>query len=153
MKRVALLFAALALGTGSIAFAKPQDAKPVYEAIAAHKAEAVQRLQDWIKVPSIAAEGRGTNEGCELMMKLAREAGFQKVERVDTERTWPSWLQLRFRSPKGDQHWVVHFTQKEGRWVIKDWLSEDHRGTTRPAPPEAADTIRVNRGAPPRGSK
>jgi acetylornithine deacetylase/succinyl-diaminopimelate desuccinylase-like protein len=85
MKRVALLFAALALGTGSIAFAKPQDAKPVYEAIAAHKAEAVQRLQDWIKVPSIAAEGRGTNEGCELMMKLAREAGFQKVERVDTD--------------------------------------------------------------------
>jgi acetylornithine deacetylase/succinyl-diaminopimelate desuccinylase-like protein len=85
MKRVALLFAALALGTGSIAFAKPQDAKPVYEAIAAHKAEAVQRLQDWIKVPSIAAEGRGTDEGCELMMKLAREAGFQKVERVDTD--------------------------------------------------------------------
>jgi hypothetical protein len=79
--------------------------------------------------------------------------GVWKLERVDTDRTWPSWLQLWFRSPKGEQHWVVHFTQKEGRWVIKDWLSEDHRGTTRPAPPEAADTIRVNRGAPPRGSK
>jgi hypothetical protein len=79
--------------------------------------------------------------------------GVWKVERVETDRSWPSWLALRFRSPKGEQHWVVHFTQKEGRWVIKDWLSEDHRGTTRLAPPAAADTIRVNRGGQPQESR
>ena len=47
--------------------------------------EGVARLQDWIKLPSIAAENRAMNEGCELMMKLAREAGFQAVSRVDTK--------------------------------------------------------------------
>jgi hypothetical protein len=82
-----------------------------------------------------------------------RGRGLWMVERVDADRAWPTWLQLRFRSPKGEQHWVVHFTQKEGRWVIKDWLSEERRGTTRPAPPEAADTIRVNRGSQPRESR
>jgi acetylornithine deacetylase/succinyl-diaminopimelate desuccinylase-like protein len=47
--------------------------------------ESVQRLQAWIKQPSIAAENRGMNEGCELMMRLAREAGFDKVTREPTD--------------------------------------------------------------------
>jgi len=48
-------------------------------------AEGVQRLQEWIRQPSIAAENRGMSEGCELMMKLARDAGFQSVARVPTD--------------------------------------------------------------------
>ncbi len=47
--------------------------------------EGLRRLQAWIKQPSIAAENRGMKEGCELMMRYAREAGFQKVARVDTD--------------------------------------------------------------------
>ena len=47
--------------------------------------ESVKRLQDWIRLPSIAAESRAMNEGCELMMQLARDAGFQAVNRVDTD--------------------------------------------------------------------
>ncbi len=47
--------------------------------------EGVKRLQDWIKQPSIAAESRGMNEGCEMMMRLAREAGFGTVTRVPTD--------------------------------------------------------------------
>jgi acetylornithine deacetylase/succinyl-diaminopimelate desuccinylase-like protein len=47
--------------------------------------ESVKRLQDWIRLPSIAAESRAMNEGCELMMQLARDAGFQVVSRVETE--------------------------------------------------------------------
>jgi acetylornithine deacetylase/succinyl-diaminopimelate desuccinylase-like protein len=42
-------------------------------------------LQEWIRQPSIAAENRGMNEGCELMMSLARDAGFQQVERMPTD--------------------------------------------------------------------
>jgi len=57
---------------------------PVYAEIEKRHAEAVLRLQDWIRQPSIAAENRGMNEGCELMMRLAREAGFQNVSRVAT---------------------------------------------------------------------
>ncbi len=48
-------------------------------------AEGVQRLQEWVRQPSIAAENRGMNEGCELMMRMAREAGFQNVTRVPTD--------------------------------------------------------------------
>lgn len=42
----------------------------------------VARLQRWIKQPSVAAENIGMEEGCQLMMELAREAGFQKVQRI-----------------------------------------------------------------------
>ncbi|GAB6197175.1 M20/M25/M40 family metallo-hydrolase [Lysobacter xanthus] len=47
--------------------------------------EAVKRLQDWIALPSIAAENRNAQEGVEYMAKLAREAGFQKVRIVPTD--------------------------------------------------------------------
>src|ERR1035437_5774905 len=46
--------------------------------------EAVKRLQDWIRVPSIAAENRGTNEGCALMIQLLKDAGFQNAAQADT---------------------------------------------------------------------
>ncbi len=48
-------------------------------------AEGVERLQRWVRQPSIAAENRGMTEGCELMMKLARDAGFQNVTKVPTD--------------------------------------------------------------------
>jgi acetylornithine deacetylase/succinyl-diaminopimelate desuccinylase-like protein len=48
-------------------------------------AEGVARLREWVHQPSIAAENRGMAEGCELMMRLAREAGFQQVTRVPTD--------------------------------------------------------------------
>ena len=48
-------------------------------------AEGVQRLQEWVRQPSIAAENRGMTEGCDLMMRLARDAGFQTVAKVPTD--------------------------------------------------------------------
>jgi acetylornithine deacetylase/succinyl-diaminopimelate desuccinylase-like protein len=53
--------------------------------VAKRHAEGVLRLQEWVKLPSIAAENRGFTEGCELMMRLLREAGFQSVTRVATD--------------------------------------------------------------------
>jgi acetylornithine deacetylase/succinyl-diaminopimelate desuccinylase-like protein len=47
--------------------------------------ETVKRLQTWIKQPSIAAENRGMNEGCELTMQMLREAGFQQVSKIPTD--------------------------------------------------------------------
>src|SRR5206468_8407316 len=46
--------------------------------------EAVRRLQTWIRQPSIAAENRGMEEGCQLMMQMLREAGFDNVKRMPT---------------------------------------------------------------------
>jgi acetylornithine deacetylase/succinyl-diaminopimelate desuccinylase-like protein len=46
--------------------------------------ESVRRLQEWIRQPSIAAEGRGMTEGCDLLIRFLTEAGFQHAERVPT---------------------------------------------------------------------
>src|SRR5213594_2774774 len=47
--------------------------------------EAVKRLQDWIGQVSIAAEDRGYPEGAEYMATLARDAGFQQANVINTE--------------------------------------------------------------------
>jgi hypothetical protein len=46
--------------------------------------EGVLRLQQWIREPAIAAENRGMDAGCETMLRLAREAGFQSAVKVPT---------------------------------------------------------------------
>jgi len=61
------------------------DLDAIQAEIVKRHAEGVARLQEWVRLPSIAAEGRGTEEGCALMMRLAREAGFQQVARVPTD--------------------------------------------------------------------
>lgn len=58
---------------------------PIRAEVAKRHDEALRRLQTWIRQPSIAAENRGMNEGCELTMQMLREAGFQRVERVPTD--------------------------------------------------------------------
>ncbi len=60
------------------------DLQPVHAEVERRHGEAVTRLQEWIRQPTIAAEGRGIAEGCDLQMRLLREAGFGKVERVPT---------------------------------------------------------------------
>ncbi len=47
--------------------------------------ESLGRLQEWVRHPALAAEDRGMDEGCDLMMRMARDAGFQKVSRIDTD--------------------------------------------------------------------
>lgn len=61
------------------------DLAPVRAEVAKRHDEALRRLQTWIRQPSIAAENRGVNEGCELTMQMLREAGFQRVDRVPTD--------------------------------------------------------------------
>ena len=66
--------------------ARADDALAAVQAeIEKRHGEGVQRLQEWVRQPSIAAENRGMSEGCELMMRLARDAGFQSVTRVPTD--------------------------------------------------------------------
>ena len=65
---------------------KPEpDLAPVFAQIAKRHEEAVERLQQWIRQPSIAAENRGMNEGCELTMRMLREAGFGQVTKLPSD--------------------------------------------------------------------
>jgi acetylornithine deacetylase/succinyl-diaminopimelate desuccinylase-like protein len=65
--------------------ASPADWKPVLAEVEKRHDEAVKRLQEWIHQPSIAAENRGMSEGCDLMIRLLKDAGFQRAERVPTD--------------------------------------------------------------------
>ncbi len=47
-------------------------------------AENVRRLQDWIALPSIAAENRNYPKGAEHMAKLAEQAGFTGMKIIPT---------------------------------------------------------------------
>ena len=63
-----------------------QEAPAAIDAvIARRRAQDVARLQEWVRLPSIAAESRAMEDGCAFMMRLARDAGFQRVERVPTD--------------------------------------------------------------------
>jgi acetylornithine deacetylase/succinyl-diaminopimelate desuccinylase-like protein len=79
-----------AVGAAAMAFprlaqsAEP-DLKPIYTEIEKRHDEAVKRLQEWIHQPSIAAENRGVNEGCELTMRMLRDAGFGEVTKIPTD--------------------------------------------------------------------
>ena len=70
------LTAAAALSYTTRATAAPDDLKAIQSEIDKRHDEAIHRLQDWIRQPSIAAENRGMTEGADMMMRLLRDAGF-----------------------------------------------------------------------------
>ena len=76
------------------------DLAPVWTQIEKHHDEAVQRLQEWIKQPSIAAENRGVNEGCDLTMRFLREAGFNEVTKIPTDGQPGIFAKLDAGAPK-----------------------------------------------------
>jgi len=65
--------------------AAASDLDPIFSEIDKRHNESLKRLQTWIHQPSIAAENRGMNEGCELTMQMLREAGFAHVAKVPTD--------------------------------------------------------------------
>jgi len=78
-----------------------------------------------------------------------RGRGLWKVEYAEPDRPWPRWLAVKFRAPKGEQRWIVYFTQKEGRWVIKDWQSNEPRRASPRTPAASPDSAVAPRGARP----
>jgi acetylornithine deacetylase/succinyl-diaminopimelate desuccinylase-like protein len=57
----------------------------IRKAAEAGREAAIKRIQDWIALPSIAAENRSMQEGAEYMATLAREAGFDSATIVPTD--------------------------------------------------------------------
>src|SRR4029079_8632317 len=85
----ALLFLATSLSAGALvapASAAPNDpgrAKVAAQIHANHE-QSVQRLRDWIKLPTIANMGINHKEGAEYMRQQALDAGFQQARIVDS---------------------------------------------------------------------
>jgi acetylornithine deacetylase/succinyl-diaminopimelate desuccinylase-like protein len=82
--RASMSAAALtALPASMLAAAEAEaDKAAVLEQIPKMHAENIKRLQEWIALPSIAAENRNYPQGPEYMAQLARAAGFSGVKLV-----------------------------------------------------------------------
>ena len=78
--------AALALVAGTGAAAPGDPGRPAVErAIAAAHDANIRQLQQWIALPTIAAENKNVPEGAEYMVQLARDAGFANARTVPTK--------------------------------------------------------------------
>ncbi|HJW95010.1 MAG TPA: M20/M25/M40 family metallo-hydrolase [Thermoanaerobaculia bacterium] len=81
LKKILIVVAALACT--NICYA--DDLADIRNEIAKRHNEAVKRLQDWIALPSIAAENRNYPQGAEYMAQLAKDAGFQNAMVINTD--------------------------------------------------------------------
>jgi acetylornithine deacetylase/succinyl-diaminopimelate desuccinylase-like protein len=77
--------AAASLALPHYAWSQQSDLTPVFAQIEKQHDETVRRLQEWIRQPSIAAENRGVDEGCELTMRMLRDAGFGQVTKLPSD--------------------------------------------------------------------
>ena len=82
--------------------------------------EAVKRLQDWIHQVSIAAENRGYPEGADYMIKLLKDAGFQRAERVETDGKPGVFATLDAGAPKTVG---LYFMYDVKQFDPKEWSS------------------------------
>lgn len=64
------------------------------------------------KIDEAIALGWGTRRG----------RGTWTIEYGEPDVPWPQWLAIRFRGAAGDKRLIFHFTLKDGRWVIRDWI-------------------------------
>ena len=104
MDRRTFLQGALA-GAATLAIPHPLDAdqselSPIFAQIEKQHDQAVQRLQEWIKQPSIAAENRGVTDGCDLTMRFLRDAGFGEVTKIPTDGQPGIFAKLDAGAPK-----------------------------------------------------
>ncbi|MDQ6912585.1 MAG: M20/M25/M40 family metallo-hydrolase [Verrucomicrobiota bacterium] len=83
--RYATALVAFAITLTATSFTRADDLADIKAEVTKRHDEAVKRLQDWIKLPSIAAESLNSAEGAEYMAKLARDAGFQQATVVQTD--------------------------------------------------------------------
>ncbi len=76
---------AATLALPRLAHADERDLDAIRTQVERRHDEALQRLQQWIRQPSIAAENKGMTEGCDLTMRFLRDAGFGQVTKVPTD--------------------------------------------------------------------
>ena len=103
---------------GAFAAAPAADMAAIRKAIAAGQPAAIKRLQDWIALPTIAAEGRNVQEGADYMMKLAEEAGFTSVKKIPTDGVPGVFATLDVGAPR----WIgVYFMYDVKQYDPAEW--------------------------------
>jgi acetylornithine deacetylase/succinyl-diaminopimelate desuccinylase-like protein len=82
---IATVASATCLLANQPAWSTESDFSEIKAAIAKQHEEGVKRLQEWIRLPSIAAENRGYPAGAEHMVRLLKDAGFQRATIMETD--------------------------------------------------------------------
>ena len=78
-------YGAIALGAMNSVVCADSAPASIRSEIAKQHDQNLQRLGQWIRQASIAAENRGVPEGCDFTIELLRQAGFQRALRVATD--------------------------------------------------------------------
>ena len=70
-----------------------------------------------------------------------RGIGTWLVEYGESGQPWPEWVAVKIKEKDGPKRWIFHFTIRDDRWGIRDWIpvvdARPGRAVTVPAiPPE-----------------
>lgn len=84
MRRTIIAAAAFAFLATTFSIQAADDLADVRREVERQHDASVKRLQEWIALPSIAAENLNYPAGAEMMAQLARDAGFQKATIIET---------------------------------------------------------------------
>jgi acetylornithine deacetylase/succinyl-diaminopimelate desuccinylase-like protein len=130
-----------ALPGGAQAAGCPGKAAVLAEIPKMHAAN-IKRLQDWIALPSIAAENRNYPQGPEYMAQLAREAGFSGVKIMPTAGKPGVFgrIDAGARTTVG-----IYFMYDVKQYVPEEWSSPPLEG--RLVQKEGLGTVCMGRGA------
>lgn len=76
-----------------------------------NRAAASRLLVDSSLFDDAVAQGWGT----------LRSRGAWMLEYAEPDQPWPRWLAFRLRGGKEPKRVVFHFTNQDGRWLIREW--------------------------------
>jgi acetylornithine deacetylase/succinyl-diaminopimelate desuccinylase-like protein len=118
------------------------DRSAVLGQIAPRHAATVKMLQDWIALPSIAAENLNYPQGAEYMARLTRDAGFERVEVIPTKGKPGVFATL---DAGADSTLGVYFMYDVKQFDPSEWSSPPLEGRLVKRP--GIGTVIVGRGA------
>jgi acetylornithine deacetylase/succinyl-diaminopimelate desuccinylase-like protein len=130
----------------AVVFAAPSgkdaDKAAVLAQIPGMHAENIKRLQEWIALPSIAAENRNFPQGPEYMAKLARDAGFTGVKLIPTSGKSGVFGKI---DAGARTTMAIYFMYDVKQFVPEEWSSPPLEA--RLVPKEGLGTVCMGRGA------
>ena len=116
----------LLIGNSSVAFALDNDEySAIREAAEAGRDASIKRIQDWIALPSIAAEDLNMMEGAKYMMALARDAGFDQAEIVPTDGHPGVWATM---DNGAERTLAIYFMYDVKQYDPAEWSSPPLEG-------------------------
>ena len=114
------------IGGSSSAFAQDNDEySAIRKAAEAGRDASIQRIQDWIALPSIAAEDLNMMAGAKYMMALARDAGFDQAEIVPTDGHPGVWATM---DNGAERTLAIYFMYDVKQYDPAEWSSPPLEG-------------------------